>query len=275
MSPTPQNSIPTAQILGDLARQAGAITLNYFRKSFSLTEKSGDQGIVTEADFASEKFIKFFIQNHYPHHTILAEESGLTSAKNEAEAQPIWIIDPIDGTTNFSNGNPYYCISIGFGFKSTDGRCQMHAGAIYQPATDLLYTAERGMGSFCNGEAMRVSDFRELRASSVCTGFASAKNNKVQAVLARIEKIQNNCLGIRINGAAALDLCHVAKGMFQAFVEDHLSPWDLAAGSLIVSEAGGQVLNLKGEEFDTLRDSGIICGNRAIIAELYTILFKK
>lgn len=261
------SGFPSLEQMATVARQAGAISLKHFRKSLQITDKGDNQGIVTNADLASEAAIKAYIQEQFPGHVVLAEESGLSTGQALAET-PLWIVDPIDGTTNFSKGNPYYCISIGFGMRLALDRCEMHAGVVYQPATGLLYTAGKGMGSFCNGERISVSRTTLMRQASLVTGFSSNKGPALAKVMASIQSFQDICLGVRINGAAALDLAHVACGMFEGFYEMPLGPWDMAAGSLLVTEAGGLATNYKGEPFDPLRDKGIVCAPPALMPEI-------
>jgi myo-inositol-1(or 4)-monophosphatase len=266
-------SLPTSEVLAHIAQKAGQLTLQYFRKNLKTTEKADNQGLVTEADYASEALIKDFIQKNYPDHAILAEESGLHDATpHKAGAQrPIWIIDPIDGTTNFSKGNPYYCVSIGFGLQ-IGTRIEVLAGAIHHPPTGDTYTADKGKGSFCNGERLQVSQTGELRLASVVTGFSSNKEERLKKIVESIYELQNHILGLRINGAAALDLAQTARGIFQGFYEDNLSAWDLAAGALIAEEAGALVSNLAGLPLELPRDRSILCAPPALWKDLQKVI---
>lgn len=266
-----QTSYPNAILLGEIAQAAGRLTLEYFRKNLRISEKGNNQGIVTDADVASENLIKQLISEHFPHHAILAEESGLQGDAGVPEAQPLWIIDPIDGTTNFSKGNPYYCVSIAFAERTPKG-CEVLAGAIFQPATGDLYTADKGKGSFCNGEPMRVSSLGTLAGASLATGFSSNKGTELRKVIEAIEAFQNDCLGLRVNGAAALDMAWTARGILQGFYEKSLSPWDMAAGALLVAEAGGVVVNFDGQPFDTLRDRDVLCGNETLVPQMLRVI---
>ena len=261
---------PSAAEVASIAVQAGELTMQYFRKKLQISEKSDNQGIVTEADVASEECIKTLINLQFKGHSVLAEESGLLDLSKSSDVEvPFWIIDPIDGTTNFSKGNPYYCVSIGFGVRTKSG-CQMRAACIVQPSTGDVYTAERGRGAYCNGALLQVKNV-ELSHASLATGFSSNKDESLKKVIKVIGKIQQDILGLRINGAAALDLALTARGVFQGFYERPLSPWDMAAGSLIVQEAGGTVTNLSGKPFDALRDRDVI----ACTPSLYEFLFKQ
>ena len=264
-------SQPTETFITKLAQQAGEITLEYFTKRIQISEKSNNQGIVTEADLHSEKAIKTEIHNNFPLHNILAEESGLTEYAKKEDLEPLWIIDPLDGTTNFSKGNPYYCISIAFGFLKNQ-RFLGQLAAIYQPTTKAMFFAEKEKGAYCNGQKIQVSTLKEFKMASICTGFSSNKGKDLIPLVKTIGEIQNSSLGLRINGAAALDLANTAKGMFQGFYETPLAPWDMAAGALLISEAGGKVTNFQGKEFCPLQDRGIIAANFQIHDSLYNLI---
>jgi myo-inositol-1(or 4)-monophosphatase len=264
---------PNREFLEQMIKKAGAVTLEYFQKSFAITEKPENQGIVTEADFNSENLIKQQIHTLFPDHDILAEESGLShySVSNQTTKLPMWIIDPLDGTTNFSKGNPYYCISIAFGY-CVNGRFQAELAAIYQPPTQALYFAEKGKGAFLNKNQISISKLKDFHMASITTGFSSNKGESLLPLIKTISAIQNKSLGLRINGAAALDLAHTANGIFQGFYETPLAPWDTGAGFLLIQEAGGKVTNFKGEEFCPINDRGIIASNNYIFEELFDII---
>ncbi len=265
--------MPTQQFLESLIQEAGSITLKFFQKNFSIQEKSDNQGIVTDADIASENFIKKKIHEKFKTHSILAEESGLEkfTQENSEKEQAIWIIDPLDGTTNFSKGNPYYCISIAFG-HILEGVFQAKLAGIYQPTTQSLFIAEKNKGAFLNKQKLFLNDLQNFKLASIATGFSSNKDKDLIQVVNTIGAIQNKSLGLRINGAAALDLALTAKGIFQGFYEIPLAPWDMAAGALIVTEAGGVVSNFAGKEFCPLRDKGIIAANKQIHPELLSLI---
>lgn len=263
---------PNREFLEQMIKKAGALTLNYFQKNFMITEKSDNQGIVTEADFSSENLIKNEIHSYFPSHDILAEESGLTKYSNtKEESVPMWIIDPLDGTTNFSKGNSYYCISIAFGYF-TNGRFKAKMGGVYQPTTNSLYFAEKDKGSYFNGTQIHTSQLKEFRSASITTGFSSNKGDSLIPLTKTILAIQNKSLGLRINGAAALDLAHTARGITQGFYETPLAPWDTAAGSLLILEAGGKVTNFAGDEFCPIQDRGIIASNPFVFSELFNTI---
>jgi myo-inositol-1(or 4)-monophosphatase len=257
---------PSLNEIGELARVAGKITLKYFRNHARFTEKEDYKGVVTEADLESESFIKSFIKEKFPSHSILAEESGFDDhsksgekSSNSSVGQPLWLIDPLDGTNNFSKGLPHYCVSIGYGIQKGD-RCEMLMGVVYHPVADDLYMAEKGRGAFCNGKPMRVSSEADFAKGSYSTGIGANRGDSLKKIFDSMYRVQMDCssTALRINGAAALDLSYVARGLSHGFWEPKLNAWDTAAGSLLVSEAGGKVSNERGEEFDPLRDPFVV-----------------
>ncbi|MFZ9520205.1 MAG: inositol monophosphatase family protein [Silvanigrellaceae bacterium] len=267
-------NLPTRGTIGELARAAGTLTNDYFRRQIRVDEKSGDLGLVTEADLASEKFLKTEIAKLFPNHWILGEESGWTSVGTgdaPQDGDAVWILDPIDGTTNFSKGNIFHCISVACG-RMNGSRFECERAAIYQPGTGDLYTAARGQGAFVNDEPISVLAGDEPRRWSLATGFSSNKGSSLHGVIRCIETLQNKILGMRINGAAALDLALTGRGVFNGFFESRLSPWDMAAGELIVREAGGIVVNYEGQPFDVLVDKHIVAGPRHVVNYLLETL---
>ncbi len=265
------NKEPTQNFIIQMIKNAGSLTLEYFNKSLNIKEKTENQGIVTDADLASENLIKSEIHRHFPEHSILAEESGLSEFKQLDNHQPLWIIDPLDGTTNFSKRNPYYCISIAFGYL-INKRFHAKMGAIYQPTTSSLYFAEKNKGVYFNDTQIHISELSEMKMASICTGFSSNKGKQLIPLKNTIAEIQNECLGLRINGAAALDLAHTAKGIFQGFYETPLAPWDTAAGALLIEESGGKVTNFYGEPFCPIHDRGIIATSPQLYDKLFQLI---
>lgn len=264
------DGLPELNWVADLAQSAGALTLEYFRKSFGVADKGSNLGLVTDADLASEAHIKQKISASFGNHVILGEETGWSQAAHEG--QLVWIVDPIDGTSNFSKGNPFYCVSISCGMFSEGWFVPLRA-AIFQPATRDIYTAGRGLGAWCNGQRLTVSpNASDPQRWSVATGFSSNKGESLSGVIRCIEIMQNEILGMRINGAAALDLALTARGVFDGFFESRLSPWDMAAGELIIREAGGTVVNYQGEPFNALTDKNIVAGPQHIVAYLLQML---
>jgi len=203
-------------------------------------EYKGEIDLVTEVDRASEAYLRARIAETYPEHEILGEEEGLTTSGSPYR----WLLDPVDGTTNYAHGFPYYCVSVGLEFEG-----RVIAAAIYNPTLDELFSAARGEGATLNGQPIRVSSVDELRRSLLTTGFPYTVIQK-GSNLGHFERFLTLCQAVRRAGSAALDLCHVACGRYDGFWEAGLSPWDVAAGSLIVEEAGGRMSNYRGLPFD-------------------------
>lgn len=258
----------------ELARDAGRITLRYFRKPLRTEEKAEYKGIVSEADIQTEKFIVKSIKSKFPEHRILAEESAPNLAEKDGY---LWIIDPIDGTTNFVQGNVYYCISIALYFVEK-GRAEPIIGCVHQPASGDLYIAENKGGAYLNGKSIQISQIRDAAKGSYGTGFAYNSDQNLQRILKSIGHVRSihPTTTVRVNGAAALDMCRTAEGILDGFWEFNLSPWDMAAGSMIIREAGGVVTNFSGAEFDPLRDKNVICGSpitHRLLAEVIGPIF--
>ena len=241
------------------ARRAGNVLV---RKMVNLekleVEKKGHNDYVSDADTAAEQTVIDCIHKHYPDHAILAEESG-----TQGESDTVWIIDPLDGTTNFLHGFPVFCISVGV---QVNGR--MEHAAVYDPMRQELFTASRGEGAQLDGRRIRVSGQKHLERALIGTGFPFRQaDQEISPYLEMLGKVVRNTSGVRRPGAAALDLCYVAAGRLDGFWETGLAAWDLAAGSLIIREAGGIVSGLDGSE--NLLDTGhILCGTPKIYAGL-------
>lgn len=265
-----EQQLPTIDFVGQLAKTAGELTLRYFRnQQLKVDEKEGDLGLVTEADVASEALLKSEIAKHFPQHVFLGEETGWS--REVTDGQVVWIIDPIDGTSNFSKGNIYYCISVACGVL-VKGRFEPQRVAIFHPGTGDLYCAGRGLGATVNGLTMNVAAGADPRRWSLATGFSSSKGEALRGVIECIERMQNRILGMRINGAAALDLALTARGVFNGFFESRLSPWDMAAGVLLVEEAGGVVFNYEGQPFDVLKDKNIVAGPKHVVQDMLNLI---
>lgn len=223
----------------EIARKAGAI-LREHQGKIQRIEYKGDIDIVTEVDRMSEALIREEISRRYPEHEILGEEEGLAESASEYR----WIVDPVDGTTNYAHGFPYYCVSIALSHRG-----EILAGAVYHPIWDEMYAAAKGEGATLNGNPIRVSQVHELRRALLSTGFpydviqSGTNYGHFRAML-------HHAQGVRRAGSAALDLCQVACGRYEAFWEPGLSAWDVAAGGLIVQEAGGTVTDYQGKPFD-------------------------
>lgn len=229
-----------AKFLDSLAEGAGAVLRRYFTK-VKRVERKRNAGIVTEADKLSESVILKKISRNYPNSSIITEESG----EFHRDGSLCWILDPLDGTTNYAHGFPWFCVSIGL-FE--DGKPR--AGVIFNPITGEKYTAEAGKGARLNGKLIRVSKTDRLSDSLLGTGFYYSKGSQLSEEMELFRRMNQVALGVRRPGAAALDLASVAAGRFDGFWERGLSPWDVAAGWLIVHEAGGSVTDYSGKPTD-------------------------
>jgi len=239
------------------ARRAGAVLIRNLVKLEKLkVEVKGHNDYVSEADRAAERAVIDVIQKHYPEHAILAEESG---AVGDAASDTLWIIDPLDGTTNFLHGFPVFAVSIGV---QVDGR--MAHAVVYDPMRQELFTATRGAGAQLDNRKIRVSGQLEMERALIGTGFPFRQANvEMDPYLSMLGKVVKNTSGVRRPGAAALDLCYVAAGRLDALWETGLAPWDLAAGSLIIREAGGIVSGLDGSE-NYMETGHVLCGTPKI-----------
>ena len=219
---------------------------------------------VTEVDQASESAIIETLLTAYPRHGILAEESGRTHGNPDSDH--VWIIDPLDGTTNFIHGFPVYCISIAL---AVQGRVEQ--AVIYDPARNDLFTATRGRGAYMNDRRMRVSKRTRLAESLVSTGFPFRKGDDFEGYLRMMGDMMRRTAGLRRPGAAALDLAYVAAGFTEGYFETGLKPWDVAAGSLLVTEAGGLIGNFTGETGDLLEQGEHVAANPRLYAQLVAV----
>ena len=221
---------------------------------------------VTEVDQASENIIIDTLLTAYPDHGILAEESGQT--RGNPQSEHVWIIDPLDGTTNFIHGFPFYCISIALQSK---GRIEQ--AVVFDPTRNDLFTSTRGRGAFMNDRRLRVSKRIRLQECLISTGFPFRPDDDYAAYLKLMSEVMKRTAGLRRPGAAALDLAYVAAGFCDGFFETGLHPWDMAAGSLLITEAGGLVGNFTGDA-DYLHQRECMAANPKIYAQLVTLLQK-
>ncbi|HQR03183.1 MAG: inositol monophosphatase [Proteobacteria bacterium] len=256
---------PTLNIAIKAARRAGQIinraSLDLGRIKVSAKQQND---FVTEVDRAAENAIIEVIREAYPDHAILAEESGASGSASGSEYQ--WIIDPLDGTTNFIHGFPQYAVSIGLAHRGT-----MAHAVVYDPGRNELFTASRGAGAFLNDKRIRVSRQTRLNEALLGTGFPYRVFDHIDTYLAIFRDLTQKASGIRRPGAASLDLAYVACGRLDGFWEFGLSPWDMAAGALLISEAGGLVGDLKGEP-NYLTTGNILAGNPKIFAQLLQVV---
>ena len=247
------------------ARRAGNI-INRGARDLDLLKVSskGPKDFVSEIDHAAEAAIVETLLGAYPTHAILAEEG--TAKGENAGAEYVWIIDPLDGTTNFLHGFPQYCVSI-----ALEHRGIVTQGVIYDPVRNDLFTATRGRGAFLNDRRIRVSKRQHLRDCLIGTGFPFRDGSFLDTYLAMMREMITHTAGLRRPGAAALDLAYVAAGCYDGFFEVGLNPWDVAAGSLLVLEAGGLIGDLSGEG-DYLRGGQVIAAAPKIFAQMVQAL---
>lgn len=264
--PSP-NLHPMVNVAIKAARAAGAIINRAALdvESVRISQKQVND-FVTEVDHASEKAIIETLLGAYPGHGILAEESGSTHGARDSEY--VWIIDPLDGTTNFIHGFPVYCVSIALAVR---GRVEQ--AVIYDPSRNDLFTATRGRGAFLNDRRLRVSRRTRLQECLIATGFPFRSGDDFPSYLAMMGDVMQRTAGLRRPGAAALDLAYVAAGFTDGFFETGLHPWDVAAGSLLVTEAGGLIGNFSGDA-DFLQHKECVAGNPKIYAQLVSIIGK-
>jgi len=256
---------PMLNIAIKAARAAGAIINRGSQDLDLLTVTSkGPNDFVTEVDQAAESAIIETLLTAYPDHGILAEESGREHGAKNSEFT--WIIDPLDGTTNFLHGFPVYCVSIALAHRGV-----VQQAVVYDPTRNDLFYASRGRGAYLNDRRLRVSKRTRLADSLIGTGFPFRRGDNFKRYMAMLEVVMPACAGLRRPGAAALDLCYVAAGWYDGFFETGLSPWDMAAGSLIITEAGGLVGNFTGES-DFLYQRELVCGTPKVYGQLVALL---
>ncbi|MEQ1896485.1 MAG: inositol monophosphatase family protein [Vicinamibacterales bacterium] len=226
----------------DIVLRAGEIQSGRQRSGFRI-DKKGVTDLVTEVDLECERMCRAVLAERYPDHDILAEElGGRTTGAHASKYR--WIFDPLDGTTNYAHGLPIYCSSLGL---EVDG--EVVVAAIYDPSRQELFTAEKGEGAWLNGERLRVSATDRLIDSLLVTGFPYDVRLRQEELIAIFAAFLTEARAVRRLGSAAVDLCYVAAGRFDGFWEQHLKPWDVAAGSLIVTEAGGRMSRMDGTAF--------------------------
>ena len=259
------NLHPMLNVAVKAARAAGAIINRAALdvEAVRVSQKAVND-FVTEIDHASEDIIIETLLTAYPGHGIWAEETGRERGAKDSEF--VWIIDPLDGTTNFIHGFPVYCISIALAVRG-----KVEQAVIYDPSRNDLFTATKGRGAYMNDRRIRVSKRSDLSQCLISTGFPFRKDDDFSKYLAMMSEVMQRTAGIRRPGAAALDLAYVAAGFADGFFETGLSPWDVAAGSLLVTEAGGLVGNLTGEA-DFLEQRECLAGNPKVYGQLVNLL---
>jgi len=223
----------------EISREAGALLAQLFKRPQEISYKRPSD-IVTEADRRSEALIIERLRTHFPRHGVVAEEGG----GQKTASDYCWYVDPLDGTTNFAHGFPVFCVTLGLAYRD-----EVIAGVVFDPLRDELFTAERGSGAYLNSKRISVSKTADISSGLLATGFPPFANNHYLNIQYYFRFTQLSH-GIRRAGSAALDLCSVAAGRFEAFWELKLNPWDKAAGALMVTEAGGRVTDLLGRPFN-------------------------
>jgi len=247
----------------DVARKAGEVLKHYANRE-KFVELKGRANLVTVADRESEALIISAIRQQYPHHAILAEESGALSGSGPAEAR--WVIDPLDGTTNFAHQYPFYCVSIAL---EQDG--VVTCGVVYDPVRDELFSGAHGLGAFMNGKRIAVSDVAKLSDALLLTGFPYNLREQLDRLVGQFRAFLNESQAVRRGGSAALDLCYIALGRCDGFWELNLHPWDTAAAKVILEEAGGLVTDFKGNRFSIYMRQ-IVASNSRIHDEIVKVL---
>jgi myo-inositol-1(or 4)-monophosphatase len=246
-----------------IAEEAGAILLEGYGRPHD-PERKGRIDLVTEYDRRSEALVLARLRERFPGSAVLAEESGVHASESPLR----WIVDPLDGTTNFAHNYPFFAVSIA---AELDG--EVVAGAIYDPVRPEMFAAARGAGATRNGEPIRVSAIARLEDALLVTGFPYDVRERPELLIPTFQAFLTRAQAIRRDGSATLNLCYLAMGRFDGFWEASLAPWDLAAGTLLVREAGGRVTNYRGERFD-LGAGELLATNGALHAEMIEVLAK-
>ena len=252
------------EVAEETAREAAKVLLENLGKVKEIEFKAKNS-LVTEVDKLSEKIIISNIKKNFPTHDIFAEESG----KDLSDSDYLWLIDPIDGTTNYAHAYPFFSISIALEVKG-----EVIAGMVYDPVKDEMFTAEKGKGAFLNGEPISVSKSDEINHSHLCTGFMHEVEWMVEANIRHFGNFIRRARAVRRDGSAALDLCYVACGRFDGFWELGLNPWDTAAAVLIVKESGGHLCKFNGDAY-SIYDKEILATNSIIDEQMMEILSLK
>ena len=236
------NTEKLLEVAKEAAYEAAEIQLSYFGKNKEISHKSNEFDLVTEADKKSEDKILSIIKASFPDHGFLGEETGIRGNKN---SEYVWVVDPLDGTTNFAHNFPHFAVSIGL---VKNNRIIM--GVVLDVCRDQLFWAAEGAGAYINSYPIQVTQISELKKSLLATGFPASKEKSLDQNLVYFREFIIHSQAVRRPGSAALDLCYVAAGRLDGFWELNLSPWDVTAGTCIVREAGGTVTNFDSEDFD-------------------------
>lgn len=253
------------EVLQEAIKASGAIIQTYFQGQFIVESKDGINNLVTEVDKLSEQKIIGIIKEHFPDHSIISEESG----EDKQDSPYQWIIDPIDGTVNFAHGIPICCVSIALKKDK-----ELILGSVYNPMMNELFFAEKGKGATLNGLPIYVSKKSDFRKACLVTGFPYKWPDMAEHPIKVFERFVLEGLPVRRLGSAAIDLCWVACGRFDGFWEYNLSSWDVAAGYLIVEEAGGRITNFEGDRYSVF-DKQTLATNGLIHDEMLSLIKNK
>ncbi len=245
-----------------IAKEAGEVLRSGFKQNYLIEYKTNSSNLVTEYDKKSEELIIDFIKEEFPSHSILAEESGRQDNSNEY----LWIIDPLDGTTNYAHGLPIFSVSIG-----VMKRREIIYGVVYDVMRDTIYSAEKRSGAFCNGKKINVSSNDNLSKSVLVTGFPYNISENPDKAFERFIAFLKEARAVRRLGSAAIDMCYVAEGVFDGFWEVALNPWDVAAGKLLIEEAGGFVTDFNGFPMNIF-DKRLLASNGKIHQHMIKVL---
>jgi myo-inositol-1(or 4)-monophosphatase len=248
------------EVAAQIANEAGSLLRYYFERRVTF-EMKGAYDLVTEADKASEKLVVERLNQHFPNHSVVAEEGGGCERTSDFR----WYVDPLDGTTNFAHSYPVWNVTL-----ALEKAGELIAGVVFDPNRDELFTAERGAGAFLNGRRMNVSGVTRVADSLLCTGFPN-HNRSSNPNIRYFHELQMSAHGVRRSGSAAVDLANTACGRLDGFWEIGLNPWDMAAGILLVEEAGGICTDMRGAPHH-LRSPHILTDNRLIHQELLGVL---
>jgi myo-inositol-1(or 4)-monophosphatase len=261
---TPPDPSPYLQLAIEAVTRAGAMQRAALGTELAISKK-GTIDLVTDVDVAIERMFRSLVAERYPDHDVLGEELGAPSGTGPLSPY-CWILDPIDGTTNFAHGLPIFCASLALEVQGT-----LSVAAVYDPSRDELFTAERGRGAWLNGQSMRVSGVSELVDALLVTGFPYTVHTDPDETLGLFGRFITRSRAVRRLGSAALDVCYVAAGRMDGFWEEGLGPWDIAAAALLVEEAGGRISDLDGRPF-RVRTGRLLATNGRLHDQMLTTI---
>jgi myo-inositol-1(or 4)-monophosphatase len=252
--------MPYLETAVEIAREAGALLTNYFERRVAF-ETKGEFDLVTEADRASERLVVERLRSHFPSHAIVAEEGG----GHESASEYRWYVDPLDGTTNFAHSFPLYNVTLGL-----ERSGELIAGVVFDPTRQEMFTAERGSGAYLNNRRIHVSPVKRLTNCLASSGFPARKRHH-NVNIHFYYQVAMASHGVRRTGSAAIDLAYVACGRLDCFWEFGLKPWDVAAGTLLVSEAGGRVSDMRGAPHSVTDSDDVLADNGALHQEILAL----